>query len=97
MKGRIAVVVGEVEARHGFEAGGDYAGRALSSGDGKLFLLLERYRFGRVDSIIAQDGGVDAVREINVAEVGVGADPVVINGLVRSELENKRCRSLTSD
>ena len=62
-----------------------------------LFLLLGRYRFGRVGSIVAQDGRVDAVREINIAEVGVRADPVVINGLVRSELENEICRhSLTS-
>ena len=62
-----------------------------------LHCLLRYYWFGSVGSIVAQDGRVDAVREINIAEVGVRADPVVINGLVRSELENEICRhSLTS-
>ena len=54
-----------------------------------LFLLLGRYRFGRVGSIVAQDGIVEAIREINIVKVVVGADPVVLDGLVRGAPEHK--------
>ena len=44
---------------------------------------------------IAQDSRVDAIREADVTEVGVGADPVVIDSLVGGELKRKfRRRSM---
>ena len=51
--------------------------------------LLRRHRFDRVCGVVAQDSRVDAVREPDVAEVRVGADPVVINCLIRGELERR--------
>ena len=44
--------------------------------------------FGIRSAVIAQNGRVDAVREVDRADVGVRADPVVVNGLVRVELNN---------
>lgn len=49
--------------------------------------LLGRYRLDRVRSVVAQDGRVDTIRETDVAEVRVGPDPVVVESLVCSELE----------
>ena len=45
--------------------------------------------------VIAEDGRVDSIREADVTEVGVGADPVVIDSLVGGELKRKfRRRSM---
>ena len=44
--------------------------------------------FSIPSAVIAQNGRVDAVREIHRADVGVRADPVVVNGLVRVKLGN---------
>ncbi len=52
-----------------------------------LCRLLGRDRVHRVRSIVAQDGRVEAVAETEIAEVGVGADPVAVHRLVRGELE----------
>ena len=51
--------------------------------------LLRRHRFDRVCSVITEDGRVDAIREPDIAEVGVGTDPVVIDCLIRGELEHR--------
>ena len=49
--------------------------------------LLRRYRLDRVRAVVAQDGRVDTVRETDVTEVRVRPDPVVVDSLVRGELE----------
>lgn len=54
-----------------------------------LHCLLRYYWFGSVGSIVAQDGIVEAIREINIVKVVVGADPVVLDGLVRGAPEHK--------
>ena len=47
-----------------------------------------RSRVGRsIGSLIPQDGRVQAPVETNSAQVGIGANPVVVNGLVRVEDE----------
>ena len=49
--------------------------------------LLGRRRFDGVRSGIAQDSRVDSIRETDVTKVGISADPVIVNSLVCSELE----------
>ena len=48
--------------------------------------LLRRHRFDQVGTVIAQDGRVDTTSETEGTKIWVGPNPVIVNGLVCSNL-----------
>ena len=69
-----------------------HGGWALKRAQGYLLERNDRRglhgdRIVRTCILVSKDGGVDTVREPDIPEVGVRADPVVVDRLVRGELE----------